>query len=330
MDINDFSDEMLAGQRIMAGFEGTELNRDLAFVIGELKVCGIILFSINIKSPEQLKTLCSEAQTYAKSCGLPPLFIAVDQEGGSVARLREPFTVFGPAAHMKGIEDAVRFSEITAEELSSVGINMDMAPVMDVKDRSVQSVMEGRAFGHDPQWVSKLGTTIIDHLQKNGIMAVAKHFPGIGRTTLDSHLHLPVLPASKEELEETDLAPFRAAIRHSTAGIMLSHILYSDLDEKWPASLSVKIARDLLRDRMGYRGVVMTDDLDMKAIKFDMAVIAQRILAAHIDIALICHKGPDRESAFNGILKGITQSSETKRAALESVKRIMSLKREYL
>ncbi len=193
MDITTYSDEQLAGQRLMVGFEGTEINRDLEFLINEIKVGGIILFARNLIDPRQIKHLCLSAQEDARSRGQPPLLIAIDQEGGQVARLRKPFTQFAGNPEMENRLDAQRFAQITAAELAEVGINMNMAPVLDVAFGGPKSIMAGRSFGHDPLWVSDLGTTVIEHLQKNGIMSVAKHFPGIGRTTLDSHLDRPDL-----------------------------------------------------------------------------------------------------------------------------------------
>ena len=332
MDISDFSNEQIAGQRLMAGFDGTRLNDDLIFLIDTLKIGGIILFSRNLTIPDQIKDLCMSVQEYAIKCGQPPLFISIDQEGGQVARLKEPFTQFSGNPGMKNEEDAGHFAEITASELKNVGINMNMAPVLDVAFDNKKSIMKNRSWGNDPEWVSKLGATVIERLQKNGIMAVAKHFPGIGRTVLDSHIEMPPLDADLRTLESSDLRPFYEAIKHDVAGIMLSHILYSKIDIKWPASLSTKIAKDLLRDSMGFNGIVMTDDLDMGAIKsnYDIKAVIKQILSADIDIALICHKGPNIEIAYEKILKGLKDSKNIKAKGKESVRRILKTKERYL
>ena len=153
MGTASFSNKQLAGQHLMVGFNGTRLNEDLKFLINHLNVGGVILFAGNLKSPNQIKDLCLAIQEYAQSCQQPPLFIAVDQEGGQVARLKAPFTQFPGNPHMKNIEDAVRFAEITAAELNRVGINMNMAPVMDVSLEGSISIMAERAFGGDPIWV---------------------------------------------------------------------------------------------------------------------------------------------------------------------------------
>lgn len=336
--------DLLAGQRLMVGFEGAELNQELKTLIKDIKVGGIILFADNIRSADQVRNLCISAQEYAKLCNLPPLFIAVDQEGGKVARLRSPyFTEFKGAPHITDLDNAEDFAATTAKELKSVHINMDMAPVMDsipeveadnVTGTSVsdtfRSIMADRVFPGSPENVGKLGAHVIDRLQQGGIMAVAKHFPGIGRTTKDSHLELPVLDADQSLMEKSDLIPFRAAIKSNVAGIMLSHILYSKIDSEWPASLSYNIAKRVLRDQMGYKGVVMTDDLDMKAIHYDIKISIRQLLNAEVDIALICHKGADIETAFQKIRTLISTDDTLYMKGVESSRRIESLKQRYL
>lgn len=331
MDIKKLSTEQLAGQRLMVGFEGTKLNKELKLLIDKLKVGGLILFSNNLSSPEQIKQLCSSVQEYAVACGQPPLFIAVDQEGGEVARLKDPFTQFLGNPSMQHVKDAEKFAKITARELSDVGINMNMAPVIDVVPEGTESIMAGRVFGNDPAFVSKMGVSVIKHLQQNGVMAVAKHFPGIGRTTLDSHLELPILTSERSELESCDYLPFSAAIKEGVSGIMLSHIVYSKIDLEWPASLSVHIAKYLLRDHFGFNGLVMTDDLDMGAIikNFNFNSVIHQILIADIDIVLICHKGPNIKAAFKKILEQIEGSDEVKNRGRASVSRIMEVKEKY-
>ncbi len=332
--------ELLAGQRLMVGFEGTELNNELKTLIRDIKVGGIILFAINIQSAAQVKALCKSAQEYAQTCNLPPLIIAVDQEGGEVARLKKPdFTEFPGNPHINDVESAEIFGTIVANELKSVNINMNFAPVMDCLPTlnsvttNFKSIMVNRVFPGTPENVAKLGSHVIETLQRNGIMAVAKHFPGIGRTTRDSHIELPVLKsehADQNLMENSDFIPFKAAIKSNVAGIMLSHILYKSMDNDWPASLSYNIAKRVLRNQMGYQGVVMTDDLDMKAIKYDIKTTIRQILNAEVDIALICHKGAAIEAAFKEIIKLITTYEEFYKKGIESYQRIETLKKRYL
>jgi len=332
MDPSSFSNEQLAGQRLMVGFGGTGLDEYLKFLVGQIKAGGLILFAVNLETPDQIKDLCFAVQDYAKQCGQPPLFIAIDQEGGQVARLKAPFTRFPGNPQMRHEADAEHFAQVTAAELNQVGINMNMAPVMDVAPEDIDSIMAKRAFGGDPNWVARLGLKVIEHLQRNKIMAVAKHFPGIGRTILDSHRDLPVLNDDLAALEQFDLIPFETCIQHGVCGIMLSHIFYPELDDQWPASLSKTIADDLLRRRMGYDGLVLTDDLDMGAITkhYEIQISMQRILAADIDQALICHQSPNIEIAFEQIVKEITDSAEMKARGIESAERILKTKRKYI
>jgi len=329
--INVLTDEQLAGQRIMAGFDGISLNNDLKFIIKDLKAGGIILFARNIESPEQVRALCTDVQMYAEKCSQPPLFIAIDQEGGVVSRLKEPFTQF-PSGNpgMKNRQDVYDFAIITAAELSDIGVNMNMAPVMDVQPEGFEGVMDKRVFKGSVDFVSEMGGALISGFQDSGIMAVAKHFPGIGRTTLDSHLTLPVLNMDKSIFEETDLIPFKTAVKQNVSGMMLSHIKYPFIDPDWPASLSVKVVNDLLRKRFNYNGVVMTDDLDMKAISMDIETSVERIIVADVDIALICHKSDDIQNGYKAFLNDTQQSTASKCACMNSVKRIMCLKADYL
>lgn len=322
---------LLAGQRLMAGFEGTHLNAEIKYLIQDLRVGGLILFAPNVESPQQVKNLCSSTQSFARQCGLPPLFLAIDQEGGPVARLRKP--LFKEFDGMPALTDeiaAAGFGNAMASLLNTLHINMNFAPVLDCEPEGFQGVMHTRVLRGTPDTVALLGGRIIKALQHNGIMSVAKHFPGIGRTTLDSHLHLPVLDTPAETLKQTDLVPFRAAVSHQVSGIMLSHILYPRLDDQWPASLSKKITATLLREHLGYNGLVITDDLDMKAVKEDIKVVIRRILTAGIDLFLICHKGPNIASAIQETRDALARDQHLFDMGLAAFHRIMHAKKIYL
>ncbi len=322
--------EHMAGQRLMLGFEGTTLNPDLKFLIRELKVGGIILFKLNIESPDQVARLCADAQACAKACGQPPLFIAVDQEGGKVARLTPPFTQFPGNPHISSQADAQAFARITAQELAGVGINMNLAPVLDLVPEGVESIMQDRAFPGDADRVSVLGTRVIKTLQEGKIMAVAKHFPGIGRTIKDSHYLLPVLDTDPSLLRATDMKPFEAARDVDVSGIMLSHIFYPRLDDTWQASLSPAIAGEILRKELGYEGLVLTDDLDMRAIGHDMKTCVGQILASGIDLALICHKGPNIQVAWEEMVRLLGSDTQLLELGTLSQERILRYKHRYL
>lgn len=325
--------EQRAGQRLMVGFDGIVLDDTLKFYIDTIKIGGIILFSRNMGSPQQVQDLCGDAQAYAHRCGQPPLFIGIDQEGGVVARLKPPFTQFEGNPHMVKEADAAQFALTTANELNQVGVNMNMAPVLDVLPGKGDSVMKDRSFGNTPEHVASMGKTVIDTFQQNHIMAVAKHFPGIGRTVLDSHLDLPDLDTDLAELTSRDMMPFQSAIDTRVAGIMLSHIRYQSLDPQWPASLSPLITDDILRRKMGFQGLILTDDLDMGAIAkhYELTDIVNQCLSATVDILLICHPGPKIESAFHLLINDQAGNEEdlmAKEAA--AMERIGKCKREFL
>ncbi|MFA5903037.1 MAG: beta-N-acetylhexosaminidase, partial [Desulfobacula sp.] len=320
----------MAGQRLMLGFDGIELNDDIKHIIRDIRAGGLILFKRNIETPDQVKALCESCRAYAESCDIPPLFISMDQEGGTVARLREPFTIFKGNPFIKTVDDARRFALITARELKSIGVNMNLAPVLDVVADNEHSIMRDRAFQGNAETVAILGSEVIRAFQKNGIMAVAKHFPGIGRTIKDSHFFLPELDIELSALEKSDLIPFTAAKGEAVAGIMLSHILYPRLDKNWSASLSPAIARDLLRTQIGYQGLVMTDDLDMKAVEKDIETCVRQILTSGIDMALICHKGPNIDKAYQEITRLLSEDEDLFFLHKTSVERIIGVKQKFL
>ena len=207
---------------------------------------------------------------------------------------------------------------------------MNLAPVVDVVPDHTDSVMASRAFPGNAQTVADLGVTVIRTLQAAGIMAVAKHFPGIGRIVLDSHHLLPVLDVDPAELKAVDLLPFEAAAGADVSGIMVSHILCPGLDPRWQASLSETISRDMIRQDLGFNGLVLTDDLDMKAIGHDMDTCMGRILISDIDLVLICHQGPNIENAFNSLVRRLETDQDIRKSGQASLQRIYRYKAQYL
>lgn len=292
------------GQLFMVGIPGTSLDEDTEALIRDYNLCGVILFARNIEDPLQLARLCRDLQDAAiKYHGLP-LFLAVDQEGGRVARLREPFTSF-PGNEAIGMDDnpiekAVEFGMITAREMKMVGLNMDLAPVVDVRRGEPEKHLKGRIFSDNCESVALLGRCVIRALQENGVMAVAKHFPGLGRARIDPHYNLPRIEVDTEEMEKVNIPPFKAAIEEGVSGIMTSHALYPALDSEQPATLSSTILTTLLREKMGFDGLIMTDDLEMGAIAEGWGV-AEGALAsfeAGADILLICE---DQKNVLGGL-----------------------------
>lgn len=329
--MNNPKPDLTAGQLLMFGFDGTKFNSDIRFLIQKLKIGGVILFKRNIESQGQVKDLCMAMQEAALSADLPPLFIAVDQEGGAVARLKKPaFEEYPGASVIKSLKEAEEISNEMSKVLNNLGFNMNMAPVLDIAFDPSTSIMKDRAYSDSPEGAAEFGKTVIKTFQKNGIMAVGKHFPGIGRTVLDSHLTLPLLDTEKEVLIKNDLVPFKAAIDENVSGIMLSHILYKNIDSEWPASLSVKIAGDLLRREMGYKGLALTDDLDMKAINHDIKTCISRIIMANIDMALICSRNSNQENALDEILRLCRDNSNASGNTFKSAERILIAKEKFI
>jgi beta-N-acetylhexosaminidase len=292
------------GQLFMAGLPGTGLDANTLSLIREFNLGGFIFFARNIEAPLQIAGLCRDLQREAIKAQGTPLFLAVDQEGGRVARLKEPFTLFPGNAAIAADRNCVRraeeFGSVTAREMKLVGLNMDLAPVVDVQKGDLEKHLQGRSFGENTEKVALLGSTVIKFLQENGVMAVAKHFPGLGQAGVDPHFHLPVIDARKEELEKVSLLPFRSAIEQGVAGIMSSHAVYPALDPKHPATLSHEILTRLLRKDMGFEGLLITDDLEMGAIA-GRGPVAEAVLPAFeagADILLICK---DQESVAEGL-----------------------------
>jgi beta-N-acetylhexosaminidase len=256
-------------QTLLLGFVGTNVTT-VAPLVRRLRPAGLIILPRNVESAGQLAELTSGLQAVARDEGLPPLLFAVDQEGGAVARLSATagFTDL-PAAMSVGLaadpELARGLAVMTGRELAAVGINLDFAPVLDLAIDPANTVIGSRSFGGDPAAVADLGAAVIDGLQSAGILACAKHFPGHGATAIDSHLDLPRLDATRRQLEERDLVPFQAAIATGCAAIMTAHVL-SAFDPDRPATLSTLTLRDVLRDRLGFDGLILTDALEMRAL----------------------------------------------------------------
>lgn len=286
----------------MCGLPGTSLDRETRTLIRQVHPGGMILFSRNVEDPVQLSTLCRELQAASLEAHGIPLFLAVDQEGGRVARLKAPFTEF-PGNEAIGNDGdpqhrAEEFARVTAREMKLVGLNMNLAPVLDVPCGDPEEHLRGRTFGQDPQVVAELGRTVIQTFQAEGIMAVAKHFPGLGRTSKDPHLHLPKIVLDRGELESASLMPFRIAVEEGVSGVMTSHAIYTALDAEKPATLSRTVIQDLLRRDLGFDGLVLTDDLEMGAIAEDWGVArgAAEAFEAGADLLLICEdQRPVRE-----------------------------------
>jgi beta-N-acetylhexosaminidase len=324
------------GQRLMVGFEGHEPSADLKALIRDYGVGHVVLFARNVDTPEQVAELVRELQAIARAAGHDlPLLVAVDQEGGRVARLRKPWTLWPPmrALGRAGSEEmAEALGRALAAELSACGIRYDFAPVMDVDTNPKNPVIGDRSLGDDPELVGKLGTAIIRGLQGGGVAASAKHFPGHGDTDLDSHEDLPVVTHPRSRLEDVELRPFRKAIEAGVVSVMTSHILVPELDEELPATLSPRVIDGLLRRDLKYDGVVVTDDLEMKAVaaRWSAAEIAVLAASAGCDLLSIS-RHPDRQvEAAEGLVRALEREAISWTAMDDANLRIRRLKERFL
>jgi beta-N-acetylhexosaminidase len=285
------------GQLLIGSFPSTTISAELRSLAREFGLGGVILFARNIEEPGQVAELARDLQSLG---GELPLWVSVDQEGGRVARLRAPFTEWPPMATLGRSGDeglASRFAAALAAELSAVGITLDYAPVLDIHTNAKNPVIGDRALAEDAETVGRLGAAIIRGLQDNGIAACGKHFPGHGDTSADSHFELPVVEHSPDRIRRVEFVPFREAIKSNVAFIMTAHVLVPSLDEQKPATLSRTIVHGLLRDELGYEGVILTDDLEMRALAATYTVpdAAVEAIAAGCDGVLVCrHLVQDR------------------------------------
>ena len=330
--IAEMTIEEKVGQLIMVGFEGTQANETVETHIREQFVGGVVLFSRNIQSPQQTAELTNQLQRLAE--GTPrqiPLFIGIDQEGGWVIRLREGATVL-PGNMALGATDstalAERAGEVTAIELAAVGVNINFAPVMDVNNNLDNPVIGRRSFGESPELVSRLGVPYIRGLQRNGVLATAKHFPGHGDTTVDSHFDLPTVNHDTERIHTLELQPFRAAIEADVAAIMTAHIVYPAFDADRPATLSPAILTNLLRKELGFDGLIITDDMEMKAIddRYRSGEAAVMAVEAGADIVMVLWSPTKQIEVFNALLSAVKSGRISQARLDQSVERILKSK----
>ncbi|HEV2986210.1 MAG TPA: beta-N-acetylhexosaminidase [Vicinamibacterales bacterium] len=321
------------GQLLIAGFDGHQIPPELRSLAKEFGLGGVILFARNIGEPEQVAEVCFEASRLVPD--LPP-WVSVDQEGGRVARLKSPFTEWPPMATLGRSGDArlaERFARALAAELKAVGFTLDYAPVLDVHTNPKNAVIGDRALADTAQDVARLGAVIIRTLQGEGIAACGKHFPGHGDTSADSHHELPLVEHPPERLREVEFLPFKAAVEAGVATIMTAHVFVPSLDAKRPATLSRRVVTELLRGELQYQGVILSDDLEMKAIAAEYAVPAAAVLAieAGCDGALICSGDHDTQAAALEALVHAVESDRLRLSRLEdALKRQQRAKERFL
>ena len=304
-------DWLRPGHLFMVGLPGSELDDSTLDLIKRDSVHNFIIFRRNVKDKAQIKSLCSDLTAACLAHGLPQPLIAIDQEGGQVARLGPPFTQFPDPRQLAESSNREKllgeYAATCAKELREIGVNMNLAPVLDICPTGRGFFMEGRCLGDDPQTVSELGRLVVSGLQDGGVAACAKHFPGLGAAFLDPHLELPVVDLPAVHFEEIGMVPFRMAAKIGVAAFMTSHAVYTNLAPAVPGTLSGKVVGELVRQRCGYEGLIITDDLEMGAIENFMPFpqVALQALLAGADILLVCHDHDKVRRAIEALEKAM-------------------------
>lgn len=323
---------MNASEFFIFGFDGLNLSPKTHQFITSNPLGGVILFKRNIASLEQVVSLTTEV---IEATLVNPCFISVDQEGGSVARLRGICTDLPAMSSLEHLfntpEKIFRIGASLGRELVALGINLNFAPVCDVRNHD-NPLINDRSFSCDPNKVAALAVPFIQGMQASGVAGCAKHFPGHGRTVADSHLTRPTVLASLAELNEAELVPFRAAINGGVATIMTAHILYRTIDAHLIATLSPMILDNILRKDLGFTGLIISDDLDMKGIAdhHELAEALELGLEAGVDLFIIGNDFEKTKEAIDLLNTAIKRSASLEKKAIAALSRIRSHKMRFV
>ncbi len=323
------------GQHFMVGFDGPELTPELERYLAEYKIGNIILFKRNVQDNAQLRRLCGDIQRCVKKSTGRSALIAIDQEGGRVVRLADDAVNIPGAMAMAaagGPELTRRAGQMTGRQLRAVGVNFDFAPDMDVNCNADNPVIGVRSYGDTPEQVSAYGAEMLRGLQEEGVLACAKHFPGHGDTSTDSHVGLPVVTKPAERLRRTELPPFVRAAEDGVAGIMTAHVIFPELEpDRLPATMSRNIITGLLRNELGYGGLVVTDCMEMAAIAtyYGTARGAVSALRAGADIVLVSHTPEAAKEAIRAAEAAVLDGTISRDELHRSTDRILRTKEEY-
>lgn len=323
------------GQFLIGSLPGTAIPVELRSLAKEFDLGGVIVFNRNIEAPEQVAELAAESEALGRTA---PAWVSVDQEGGRVARLKEPFTKWPPMATLGragGQSEALaeRFAKALADELLAVGITLDYAPVLDIHTNPRNPVIGDRALAERADEVAKLGRVIIRALQGAGLAACGKHFPGHGDTSTDSHHELPVVEHPPDRLRAIEFEPFRAAIAEQVAFIMTAHVLVPSLDDARPATLSPRVVQALLRDELHFEGVILSDDLEMKAVsaRYEVPDAAVEAIRAGCDAVLVCSGDVDLQGrTLEALVRAVESSAIPATRADDALLRLKRVKQRFL
>lgn len=326
----------MLGQKLIFGFHGTQLPEDFKALIREYKIGNVILFMRNVENADQLRRLCAEIQELILEETGYPAFIVIDQEGGVVTRLPVDAVTVPNAMAIAATadpENARIAAEITIRQLEGLGANFNMAPVLDVNTNPANPVIGVRSFGDDPLKAAEYGEAAVRAYENTGIYCCGKHFPGHGDTAVDSHLGLPVIEKSIEELEQAELIPFRRCIEAGIPAIMSSHILFPKIEkEKVPGTMSRTIITDLLKKRLGFKGLVFSDCLEMDAIQkyYGTANGAVAAIKAGVDLAEMSKTMDLMWDAAKAVNEAAERGEFDMEEIRESVGKILAVKRTLL
>lgn len=325
------------GQLLMVGFKGTKLDKRNRSYFEKNYIGGFVLFERNYKNLEQLIDLTTELHGLSK--GTIPL-IAVDQEGGRVIRFREPFTQIPSALSIGALvnrdKDSIKISyeigKIVGSELGVAGVNMNLAPVLDLYTNSKNKVIGDRSFGSDPLLVSRIGLSMVAGMQDQRVIACGKHFPGHGDTEDDSHKVLPVVQHDMKRLLTTEIRPFAHCIKNGILSVMVAHVKYEKIDNQYPASISEIIIGKLLRQALRFTGIVLTDDMGMGAIRKNYSVEESALLSikAGADIVMVCNDLETQKRVYESLFNAVLKKKIEEFRINESVERIHRIKNQFL
>lgn len=309
------------------GFDGLKMPPSLKELIKDYFIGGVILYRRNIGSPKQV---CELVSSIKDAGGDRKLLISIDCEGGRVFRLPPPFPQWGPLSEIKTPEESYERAREMAVVLRECGINLNFMPVLDVNTDIKNPIIGNRAFSNSANIVADLGVHFIRGLQKNGVIACGKHFPGHGDTFQDSHETLPRIPNTLGRLTALELVPFQAAISAGVKTIMTAHVIYEALDDEFPATISQKIIDGILRRRLKFEGVVITDDLLMKAVSNMMRLSSSTMLAinAGCDICLISRNNNAQKEAINALISNVSAGLISEERIESAYRRVVNLSPE--
>lgn len=333
MEIKELSIEEKIGQMVIIGMDSNYITERIKTMITKYKIGGIILYRKNFSTYQEMLRLIKDLKKLNKENKIP-LFIAIDQEGGRVNRMPKEIDNLPSAnqiATVGGEELTRKTAQITGELLRKSGYNLNFAPVLDIKRFENQHGIGDRSFGEDKEIVAKCGVATMEEMQKQGVISVIKHFPGHGATQQDSHHMLPIINKKIEQLEKEDMYPFEQAIKNGADAILVGHLLIRSVTGIYPASLSRKFIARYLRKKYRYNGLIITDDLKMRAIKFiygpDVAV--RKAFEAGNDVVVFRFNKDEEIRVIERIIN-LTKMGKIKEARINrSVKRIINIKEKY-